>query len=398
MQLPSNEIGISDILQYRDCPERMAYGMRRHVELPERFALYPGEKDDPPESQTPQTAYGSAIHDMLAKIEKDPGMTDEEAIDQVWPRWQHWLEPEDIPRFRADLQAYRKRSQLGWRVVAVELDMRVPLFVHNGVQIYFRFKIDILHQHMQNPGLFLMRDYKSSQWKKSEEEIHKDLQQWAYNFGVHEQFPECERLIQIYDELRYGETETGKSPQERVEIKDWLIRQVKAILNDDTLAPTQNEWCAWCPLVADCRETVRATTHWKNRLAAIAPEEKVGRKIIVKLDDTHGYDYYIELLPKAKQTLKMLERFVKTVEGTLLDMPTSQREAYGFTTYTKKMPRFSAAALQQIHRMFGPAFYQVASVSKTAVERFYGAKADEVEEVMALAERIESAPSLKSKS
>jgi hypothetical protein len=33
--------------------------------------------------------------------------------------------------------------------------MKVPLFVHNGVQIYFRFKLDALYQHLQNPGVFL---------------------------------------------------------------------------------------------------------------------------------------------------------------------------------------------------------------------------------------------------
>jgi hypothetical protein len=44
LKLPSNEIGISDILGYRDCAQRMAFGMRRHVELPERFAVFEGEK------------------------------------------------------------------------------------------------------------------------------------------------------------------------------------------------------------------------------------------------------------------------------------------------------------------------------------------------------------------
>jgi hypothetical protein len=181
--------------------------MRRHIELPERFAVFEGERDDPPEAHSPQSAYGSAFHDMAALIDKE-AVSDEAAIERIWPKWQHWLEPEDIERFRADLAALRERSVLGYRLVAAEVDMRVPLFrTDDGTMIYFRFKIDAFYQHLQNPGLFLMRDYKSSRWPTPIEDIHNDLQQWAYNFGVHEMFPECETLVQIYDQLRFDEVE-----------------------------------------------------------------------------------------------------------------------------------------------------------------------------------------------
>jgi hypothetical protein len=104
---------------------------------------------------------------------------------------------------------------LGYRLVSAEVDMRVPLFklTDDGEWIYFRFKIDALYQSLQNPGLFLMRDYKSSRWPKPIEEIHNDLQQWSYNFGVHEMFPECETLVQIYDQLRFGEVDDA--PEDR---------------------------------------------------------------------------------------------------------------------------------------------------------------------------------------
>ena len=130
------------------------------------------------------------------------------AIQRAWATYHHYLTPDDLDRMCADLETYHTRTALGYRLIANEKDMRVPLFVYEGEQIYFRFKVDALYQNIEHPGIFLSRDYKSSRWPKTEEEIHKDIQQWAYNYGLHEMFPEIESLTQLYDMLRYGVTPT----------------------------------------------------------------------------------------------------------------------------------------------------------------------------------------------
>jgi hypothetical protein len=192
MKLPRNEVGISDVIAYRECAQRMSWGMRRHMELPERFAAFEGERDEPPESNNWTNAYGSCAHEALARIEEHDA-SDDEAIDYAWGLYGRYLDPEDLELLREDLERFRDRGQpQGYRVIAVEQDMRVPLFVHNGEQIYFRFKVDALYQHLQNDGLFLSRDYKATKWPKSRKQIEEDLQQWAYNFGLHERFPEIE--------------------------------------------------------------------------------------------------------------------------------------------------------------------------------------------------------------
>lgn len=391
VKLPSNEIGISDILQWRDCPQRFAFGMRRHVELPARLAVYEGERDDPPEAESPQSAYGSCIHDIFHVIDKE-AVSDEEAIQRVWPKWAHWLEPDDLDRIRADLETYHKRSLLGYRLVAAEADMRVPLFVYKGEQIYFRFKLDALYQHLQNPAIFVSRDYKSSRWPKSDEEVQKDLQQWAYNWGVFEMFPECEDLTQIYDQLRYGEIPTRKNAEQRASMKEWLIQMVTAILEDETLEPKLNDWCAYCPLLLDCREPVRATEHWKNLMSVIAPVEKVGRKLVVKFDDAMDYDYYVEMLPKVAEARKMLERFEETVKADLMKMSAADRDGYGYTTISKSGTRFPASSLQQIATEFPTEFWHIASITKAAAERMFGKGSDELERVMAYGEKFDMAP------
>jgi len=139
MNLPRNEIGITDVLEWRRCPARFAYGMRRHVELPKELQLEPGEKDNPTEATNENNAYGSCIHDAIGIVERE-AVTDEEAISRAFPRYARWLNPEDADLLREDLKTYHRRRPLGVTLVASERDLRVPLFVHNGVQIYFRFK------------------------------------------------------------------------------------------------------------------------------------------------------------------------------------------------------------------------------------------------------------------
>lgn len=401
MKLPRNEVGISDIISYRNCPQRMAYGMRRHVPLPERFALYKGEKDEPPDQHSYATAYGTAVHSAIEFLEKNNGATNQEAIDHAWPEFSHWLEPDDQERMDHDLDTFRRRTMLGYRLVGAELELRVPLYTReDGTTVFFRARIDALYQHMQNSSVFLTRDYKSGRWPMKEEDVHSDLQQWSYNWVIHEFYPECEELTQIYDQLRYGEIPTRKSPKQRRTIKEWLIRQVKIILGDDLMKPRQNEWCPYCSLVTDCRVTHLSADFWKNRLAAIAPEKKVGRKIVVGLTEEHtGMEIYTELLPKIKLTMKQMERFVAAVEGALKEMPQDRRDALGFKlTKGRRLDKWGASELRQAYAILGDDFFQVAGISKAALERFYGDDEDSPRAaVEALAFKEESAPSVKAK-
>lgn len=396
MQLPSDEVGISDILDYRECAQRFAFKMRRHVELPERFRIEDGERDEPPESTNWTNAYGSAVHDAIAVVEQTQ-CSDEEAIDRIWPEWQHYLEPDDMQRMADDLETYRSRTALGYRLIASEQDMRVPLFVHDGRQIYFRFKLDALYQRIDNPTIFLQRDYKSSRWPKTDEEVHKDVQQWAYNWGIHEVYPECESLTQQYDQLRFGVIPTSKSPLQRAQIKKWLIRQVKTILGDEKLKPTSNQWCYTCPIMLDCRVTHRSADFWKNRLAALAPERKEGRKIVVTLTDEHaGFEVYAEQLPKVKEALKVMERFRDAVEEALKQMTAEQRAELGFDlTRPKQLDSFDAEAMRRIHEMVGDDFMHLVSISKKAIHEFYGEESDEAKQILALSRKRQTAPSLK---
>lgn len=397
MQLPSNEVGISDILNYRECAQRFAFGMRRHVELPERFALFPGEKDEPPEHEGYYSAYGHASHEAIEVLEQTQ-CSPAEAVEAIWSRYQHFLEPEDVARLEIDCEVHLDRAVTGFRLIGTEVEIRVPLFIHEGVQIYFRGRVDELYQHIQNPGYWMSRDTKTARWPKKEGEVHKDPQQWSYNWGLHEFFPEIETLVQIYDQLRFGAIPTRKSPEQRQQIKRWLILQVKAMLADGVLKPTKNDMCHWCPLMMDCRVTHLSADYWVNRLAAMAPEKKDGRKIIVQLVKEHdGFDIYTDILPHVKNAQKVMERFIETVEGDLKAMPSERRAEFGYDlARPRNLDSWDTEAKRQLVDELGTeTFIQLVRLTKKEIEEFFGADSDETKRIFAMASKKQTAPSLK---
>lgn len=362
MLLPNDSIGPTDILSWRDCPRRMSFGMRRHTALGEH-----------PEAVTEHTAYGSAVHDMLSYVEEhDAG--DDEAVQHAFDRWGHWLEPGDLTRLHEDLATYRRRDFLGVRVVANEGEYRVPLMEWQGRTIYFRFRLDRLYQTLSDPSVFIHKDYKSSRWQRTEDEIHSDVQLWAYNWGIHEVFTECTNLLQIYDQLRYGAIPTRKSDAQREMIHEWLVRQATAILNDEDrgadglLQPKKNQWCAYCPIMESCPIVTEYTDFALSEIAALAPERKEGRKTVVDLDPSR-FEEYVSKLDDVANGRKVLERFEGAVRSALLRMPNTRREDFGYVTRERRVDVYTAEALSLAHEVLGDAFYEAIGMSKKAIER-----------------------------
>lgn len=367
-------VGISDILGWRECPARFALGMRRHIELPPHLQLEPGERDEPPESTNWTNAYGSAIHMAIHLVDVD-GLSHQRAIETVVARYGPWLEPAHIELLAEDLKVFEKRRPLGVTLVAAEQDVKVPLFVaDNGQQIYFRFKLDVLHKLISNPSIFLHRDYKSTAWPKSQKEIHDDPQLWSYNFGIHERYPECKRLLQTWDGLRFGEIRTSKNDAQRAQIRTWLIEQVKAIMADDVYKPKINDWCRYCPMVVTCRETKRATSYWRGRLAVTAPMSKEGRAVRVALaEDGDEIDRIIrDELPKMQQVRKHIELVESTLKDIIKQMPLEDRERLGWALQPKTRKTLAPEGLKVVHALLGDVFYELVSLPTKSIDEYFG--------------------------
>lgn len=370
MELLNNSIGISDLLAHRDCPRRMSYGMKRHTGIGRQ------SDDQTPEAGSYATDYGSAIHAVLQHLED--AMAAEDAIQSAWNVWGHRLNPSDVDLLRDDVRTYLARDHPNTRLVASEDEFRVPLFVHPDIgQVYFRFKLDRLYERLDAPGVFIHKDYKSSRWAKSPQEVAEDLQMWAYNFGIHEFWPECRNLIQIYDQLRYGTIPTRKTDKQREQIKDWLIKATTAVIDDvdvrddDLLRPRFNQWCAWCPIMESCPVVEELSDFARVEIESLAPAEKVGRKTVVKLDD-HPAHVYIERMADAKAAIVVLERFVESVKELLRAMPAADRVSAGYDFKQRKSTSFPVEAKEALHDRLGPAFYELVKVTKTGLESYLG--------------------------
>lgn len=385
MKLPGNAIGISDINAWRECPQRMSFQMKRW-----------SEEGEPPEAEGPNTAYGSAIHLAIDKIANDIA-SDEEAIQAAVNEFGKWLDPEALEMMADDLAVYRERdAQYKGRMVCAEGEYKIPLMEWDGEVIYFRFKLDRLYQSIADPGVFFHVDYKSSKWRKTADEVHKDPQMWAYNLGIHEVFPECEDLRQIYDQLHYGEEPTRKSEEQRGEIKRWLVAQVTAILEDesegeampDLLEPKFNQWCPWCPLLASCKEPLRTSEFAVARLAALSPALEDGGSL-----DPDQIEEFVTEYERAGTARKALEKFEEAVKGILQDLPQANRAYFGYALNGRSRDSWTPAAMQQLHAMLGDEFYAVTKVTKSAVNEYL--KGDpRKKEVLALATKQGQKPGL----
>lgn len=361
MRLPNDSIGISDILQARDCLRKFEFQMRRHT-----------EGADPPEDVHPDTMYGKAVHDGITWIEADM-LTDDEAVDRCFEVYGHWLEPKDADRLREDFSTYRGRDETGVITLANESEIRVPLldFHYPGddapTTIYFRARIDRLYQNAQNPAIFVHRDYKSSKWRKSEDEVHEDKQMWAYNCAIHRFWPECEDLTQWYDQLRYGDIPTRKTGEQRAQMWEWLQKQVRAICAEEDAEPTHNQWCPWCPIMESCSE-VRRLSEWAiARIAEISPDSG---KLEPELLDVRPFEEYVSDLELIGRSRKMAERFEESVRTELKKLPDSRLEELGFEKSERSSKHWTPDALRAVLDLVGEEqFLLMVGLTRSRVEK-----------------------------
>lgn len=365
MDLPRDSIGITDLLAYRDCPRRFSYGMRRHIGI--------GKQSDEmtPEKGGYAEDYGSAIHLAIEALED--GQELDAALQVAWNLYGHRLEPGDIGELRDDLETYLTRDDTNVRTVTVEQEFRVPLFRYKGRQIYFRFKVDRLYERIDEPGAFIMRDYKSSRHPKTEAEVRDDLQMWAYNWALHEHFPEMESLEQIYDQLKFGERRTRKTAEARAQMKEWLIVQATAVIEDENfrddglLRARHNQWCAWCPILESCPVVPELTEWARVRVAQLAPTVRQGRRQVMALEPGSAAKY-AEHFKEAKEAQRILERFTNAMRDLLRDMPAEKRLALGYELKGRKDRSFTPEAMEAMHDLLGRRFYELVKVTKTSLE------------------------------
>lgn len=361
MDLPNDSIGISDIIDWQECARRMTFKMKR----------FSGA--EPPEAEVnPTKLYGAAFHDMVERVE-DVDCTDEEAIQWAMSNGHRWIDEAAVEHFKTDLAIYREREPLGVRTVLNEGELRMPLLERDGKTIYLRGRIDRLYQSLTDPGKFFHRDYKSSAWPKTQEEVDNDKQFSTYNVLIHYHFPEIDDLDQTYDQLQFGELPTSRTEEQREAHLEWLRMAVTAILDDEDVGPdglgvpSFNQWCRFCPIMESCAVIPQLTNYALAEIAQLAPAVKEGRKTIIELDPDL-MDVFIEQLGTASTARQVLEKFEESVKAQLALLPADERAKYGYEMSRRMMDRFPPSAIKAMHNILGDRFYDLVSITKTSIE------------------------------
>lgn len=350
-------VGITDLIAYRDCPRRASYGIRRHV----------GNGQQDPQMQTPEAgsraaAYGSCVHDALAAVED--GHDDASAAQLAFDRWGHWLHPDDLQLLREDLENFHRRDLQNVRTVLAEGEIRVPLTLRDGKLAYFRARIDRLYERLDLPGHFVLVDYKSSRWARSEQEVQEDLQLWAYDWLVWEYFAgEVTDLLCIYDQLRYGQIPVRKTDAQRAQMRDWLVAQMSSYFADEDyqedglLAPRYNQWCPWCPILESCPIVERLSDFALARIAGI------------RVQTPEDVERYSELYSTAKGASKVIKRFVDSMNELVRELPQEDRSGLGFKITERRNSSFPVEALSALQSRLGEQrFLELVSLPKNRLE------------------------------
>jgi RecB family exonuclease len=376
MELPHGKIGISDITSFRDCPRRFSFSMERWTEAgphPETFS-YP-------------TSYGSAFHDAVDFMEKEL-CSDARAVQHAFAKWFDWLEPDDIERLTKDLATYRSRDETGLRLIGSELDIEIPLFEHAGQTISFRAKIDRLYERMDRPGHFIMRDFKTSAQPKSKKEVDEDLQFWAYNWAIHEAYPQCVDLEQRYDQLQFGVLSTGKTDADRALIRQWIELQIRALLEyeaegpDGRPRPRKNDWCGTCAVKGSCPIVPRFTEFALAEMEATKPAAErtdEGRALIAK---------FVGLYDDAALGAKVLGAYSDDVKSMVGKLSDTEMERLGFKWQTRVTTIFSPEAKEYVRGMIGDEpFTRAVSITKAGIKNA-GISSELAEKAISVGEEV----------
>jgi hypothetical protein len=382
MQLPDHAVGITDLIAYRDCPRRMSYGLRRHTGKAQQ------SDERTPEAGSYATAYGSAIHDAIQALED--GYDVEDAIQVAWNRWGSWLEPGDVDLLREDLAIYLQRDFPGTRTIAAEDEYRIPLFVHDGQQVWFRFKLDRLYERLDAPGVFIHVDYKSSRHAKSENEVHEDLQMWAYNFGIHEFFPECEQLLQFYDQLRYGQVPTRKSATSAADPRvahqgghEGPGGRRRARRRPPPAA--KNRGARWCPVMESCPVVEELTEFGLVEIAALAPagEDRPQDGGAAR----RGASARVRRAARGREAGAGRPLALRGVRERLVkEMPVDRRAELGYELKERKASSFTPRAAEELHDRLGERFYELVKLTKSGLESNLAEDPELLEWALSLAE------------
>ena len=330
-----------------------------------------------PEAGSPATSYGSCIHDAIEASED--GMSDEAAIESAWATWGNVLEPGDLTLLKEDMKLYHERDPQNVRTVLSEGEISVPLTeTPDGRPINFRGRIDRLYERLDRPGHFIHRDYKSSKWIKSQDEVDADQQMWSYNWALYEFFPEIQVLDQELDFLRGGIVPTSKTDEQREEIREWLAINARNYFAsregemepDGLPLPKMNTWCPWCPVLESCQIVPHLSDWALSTIQALRPPAlkatEAGQHLTEVLVTTvTPIDEYLAQYDDVKTAIAVLKRYEESSRAVIRDLSEAERDRLGFEMRNRSNSVIPVRARNALYEALGhDRFIELAGITQ----------------------------------
>ena len=360
MKLPGNSLGVSDALQWHDCPKKFHYNMQRHYGRKQEIAgVYPFA-----------LAYGNAMHDGAQYIldAGDDAYIDD-ALDYAWAKWSTQLKPEHHLELKQDLSVVHKRSIEAGNLLLLgtEMEMKTPIFTgredgaldEEAAWYYYRFRVDALYVDKSDPNHYIVRDFKSTRAKKWQDDIDNDMQFTAYDYGIRKLHPNATKVTIWYDQVKHEEMFTSRTDGDRIIFEEWIRATMIAILDapekDVSETFRMNNFCSWCPMITHCGVKNECTDFALIALQrnTLQPSKENSTKMIEEYD-------------QVKQSIKALEAYRKEIEAAIKISPGKYGDRMYYESYVDT-PKWK---VETIAGIIGTekAMQMATRLSKTAVK------------------------------
>lgn len=389
MKLPGNSLGISDAKQFEECPMLFYENMKRHSGVePAEYTGY-----------SYPLAFGNALHEAAELVVANDGEAYlDDAVEHAWTRWGRHLPAESYEELRDDIKTVIDRSGVAdnLELIAVEKDMKVSVFVGESdekkqmldeehVEYFYRFKIDALYRDRNDPGHFIIRDFKTVRRRRSQAEVDEDMQLTAYDFGIREMLGnEVTKVTIWYDQVKFQELFTSREEHDRQMFKGWITARIREILDVPVEAvantPKLNEYCSWCPLLETCGIIDKINDVHLAQIKALS-----GR-----VESAEDLDSYIEKFDTAKNSMKALKEYTERISKFLKNNPGTYAGKSYSTTFVNRI----VWDPKTLFEIFGEdAFKMMSPVSKNKIGKKFESAAQELEHTAIIApggERLNS--------
>src|SRR5262245_42831607 len=272
----------------------------------------------PDQAEAIQLFLGGRVHEALEALHRELVGGRLLSLDEListfrhhwecqWPKHVRLPGPDDTPEtYRAagerHLSDYHRRYHPFDRERTVAVERRLDFPVDPEGRVRVQGVVDRLS--ISPDGVWEIRDYKTSAYLPTQQQLDQDRQLALYQIGVQHAWPEAQRVQLVWHYLAHDlELRSERTPGQLDAVRRDVLALVGRIERDEEFATSVGQHCDWCSYKPVCPA-------WRHVVETAAlPPERFRQDAGVQL-----VDRYAELKGEARR----IEAEVEEVEGKLV--------------------------------------------------------------------------------